>query len=55
MEKFVLLVKKGTLMEPLLHVLLKLFVARRADRELLCSFDGIKAFMLEHTNNHSIS
>ena len=54
MEKLVFLVKKWTLMELLLYSLLTLFVARIANRRLLCSFNDVKAFVLEHTNNHSI-
>jgi hypothetical protein len=50
-EKLVVLVKKGALMETLLYVLLKLFVAKIVNKRLLCSFDGAKAFVLEHTNN----
>ena len=45
------LVKKESLMKPLLYSLLKLFVAINANRRLLRSFDDVKAFVLEHTNN----
>ena len=37
-------------MEPFLHVLLKLFVARISKRQFLCIFEGAKAFVLEQTN-----
>jgi len=47
--KLAVLVKKESLMEPLLHSLLKLFVARIAKRQFLCIFDGAKAFVLEQT------
>lgn len=36
-------------MEPLLHSLLKLFVARISKRQVLCIFRVAKAFVLEHT------
>jgi hypothetical protein len=36
-------------MEPILHSLLKLFVARISKRRFLCIFDGAKAFVLEQT------
>ena len=38
-------------MEPLLYVLLKLFVTIIVNRRFLCSFQGLKAFVLERTNN----
>jgi hypothetical protein len=47
----VVLVKKEALMEPLLHGLLKLFVARIVKKQVLCIFFGAKAFVLEHTYN----
>jgi len=47
--KLAVLVKKESLMEPLLQSLLKLFVARSSKRWLLCSFLGAKAFVLEQT------
>lgn len=50
-EKLVFLVKKEAVMEPLLYVLLKLFVTRIMNRRFLCSFQGVKAFVLERTNN----
>jgi hypothetical protein len=49
MEKLAVLVKKETLTEPLLHSLLKLFVARISKRRFLCIFGGAKAFVLERT------
>jgi len=45
------LVKKETVMESLLHGLLKLFVARIVKKHVLCMFFGTKAFVLEHTYN----
>ena len=45
------LVKKETVMEPLLHGLLKLFVVRIVKKQVLCMFFGAKAFVLEHTYN----
>ena len=39
-------------MEPLLHSLLKLFVARISKRQVLCIFCGAKAFVLERTYIH---
>ena len=53
LEKLAVLVKKGALTERLLYSLLKLFVARTANRRLLRNFDGTKAFELEHPNNPS--
>ncbi len=49
MENLEVLVKKESLMEPLLHSLLKLFVARISKRQVLCIFRVAKAFVLEHT------
>ena len=49
MEKLAVLVKKEGVAEPLLYGLLKLFVARKANRRILGSFNGAKAFVLEHT------
>jgi hypothetical protein len=47
LEKLAVLVKKGVVAEPLLHGLLKLFVARNANRWFLGIFEGVKAFVLE--------
>ncbi len=49
MENLAVLVKKETLTEPLLHSLLKLFVARISKRRFLSIFGGAKAFVLERT------
>ena len=46
-----ILFKKETLMEQLLHVLLKLFIVRVVKKWILCLFFGAKAFVLENTYN----
>jgi hypothetical protein len=47
LEKLADLVKKEAVAEPLLHGLLKLFVARTVNRWFLGVFDGVKAFVQE--------
>ena len=50
--KVVIFVKKARLDEPILHVLLKLFVAQKGVESTFVGFCGVKAFVLERSNCH---
>jgi hypothetical protein len=48
-------VKKCIITKQVLHVLLKFFVSKVADIRRFCYFSGVKAFVLEGSNNaHNI-